>query len=60
MKSDGLAPYPIFPQCLQTLLRPCTYEENVCVCLVSTMPCQGHAPRFSIGESHQHVSNFVS
>jgi len=56
MKSDGLALYPIFPQCLQPLLRPCANEGKVCVRLVNSVPCPGHEARFSLGESHHHVS----
>jgi len=37
---------------LCSLLQPCTNEEQVCVCLASTMPCPAHIAKFSSCESH--------
>ena len=51
MKSDGLTPYPVFPQSFHPLLWPSTKEQE-CVCLFDIMPCPVHIAKFSLCKSH--------
>lgn len=58
MKSDGLTPYPVFLQSLSPLLWPCASKEQVCLCLVSTMPlCCSHSQVITIWITSSSVSN---
>jgi hypothetical protein len=60
MKSDVLTRYPIFPQSLHQLSRPCANEEHVCVCRVGTIPCLFTQPGSPVGESrHQSQTSFA-
>jgi len=46
--------YTLFFHNLCPLLQLCTNKEQVCVCLVSTMPCPAHVAMFYLRESHHY------
>jgi hypothetical protein len=56
MKSDGLTPYAVLPWSLRPPPQPCTNEEQMCACCISTMAFSAYTAKFSLLQSHCHQS----